>query len=126
MKIYVKASLKTFSESLKDLLVSLESGELEEFPDNGKFTFVINREHRCIDVFKNTKLYAQVYPQYQRDSKPYDKEEFKYVGKGKGNYIFQEVEQGKGDYIKNKRKTARPLYDADDFYIKYIDFTSDN
>lgn len=126
MQIYVKASLKSFSESLKDLLISLESGELEEFPDNGEFTFVINKEHKYIDVFKNNKLYAQVHPQYQRDSKPYDKEEFKYVGEGKGNYIFQEVAQGEGDYIKNKRKTAKPLYDADDFYVEYIDFTSES
>lgn len=124
MKIYVRASLKSFSESLKDLLVSLESGELEEFPDNGEFTFVINKEHKYIDVFKNNKLYAQVYTNYQRHSKPYEVSEIKYVGEGNGNYILKEVGQGKGDYIKKKRTTARPLYDADDFYIDYIDFTS--
>lgn len=112
MKIYVKGSLKSFSESLKELLVSLESGELEEFPDNGEFTFAINKEHKYIDVFKNNKLYAQVYTNYQRHSKPYNAARFKYVG------------PGKGDYVKETKKTARPLYDADDFYIKYIDFTS--
>lgn len=126
MKIYVKASLKSFSESLKDLLISLESGELEEFPDNGEFKFVINKEHKCIDVFKNTKLYAQVYTNYQRHSKPYEVEEIEHVGEGKGNYILKEVEQGKGDYIKKKRTTAKPLYNADDFYIDYIDFTSES
>lgn len=125
MKIYVKASLKSFSAALEDLLDDLESGLFEEFSEDAfDFTFAINKEHRCVDVFKDGEIYAQVYPQYQRASKPYDKKEFKYVGEGKGNYIFQQVEQGKGDYIRNKRKTAKPLYDADDFYIKYIDFTS--
>ena len=117
MKIYVKASLKSFSKALEELLDDLESGLFEEFPDNGKFAFTINKDHRCIDVFKNNKLYAQVYTNYQRHSKPYEVSEIKYVGEGNGNYILKEVAQGKGDYIKKKRTTARPLYDADDFYI---------
>lgn len=114
MKIYVKASLKSFSKALEELLDDLESGLFEEFPDNGRFAFAINKEHRCIDVFKNDKLYAQVYTNYQRHSKPYDAAKFEYVG------------PGKGDYVKKKRKTARPMYDADDFFIKYIDFTSES
>ena len=114
MKRYIRSSLASFSVALKELLDDLESGSLEEFPDNGKFTFEINKEHRCIDVFKNDLMYAQVYTKYQRHSKPYDAAKFEYVG------------PGKGDYIKQKRKTARPLYDADDFYIKYIDFTSES
>lgn len=110
---YVRASLMTFSKALEDLLINLESDLFEEFPED-EFTFEINSEHRCIDVFKDDMVYAQVYPTYQRDSKPYNAATFKYVG------------QGEGDYIKDTRKTARPLYDPDDFYIKYIDFTSES
>lgn len=113
MKIYVRASLKTFSKALEDLLDDLESGLFEEFPED-KFTFAINKDHRCVDIFKDDTIYAQVYPNYQRHSEPYDSYKFEYVG------------PGKGDYVKKPRKTARPLYDADDFYIKYIDLTSES
>lgn len=110
---YIQASLKTFQKSLEDLLDDLESGLFEEFDDD-IFTFEINLEHRCVDVFKDDEIYAQVYLKYQRASKPYNDTVFEYKG------------PGQGDYVKKTIKTARPLYDADDFYIKYIDFTSES
>ena len=108
---YIRASLMTFSKALENLLVDLESDLFEEFPED-EFTFEINPEHRCVDVIKDNMVYAQVYPEFQRNSKPYNATIYEYKG------------PGQGDYVKNTRKTARPLYDPDDFYIKYIDFTS--